>query len=223
MQHVTYKIVLVCNGVFKKTLVRTVDRATAFTKFHALVEMNKSVVFPRKFINVKKILPAEYEIYIIKPTEEGDKFRILRDDMGRTYHENPIDGYTILHSHDYNIEETFLMFGMAPHTKVRPNINDIIKKVTSGITTESLMKQVIVVNNKLVIYNDDTFDLVLCKCKLDAQRLHHAMYSITKKRKITSLVFMGTATPATIVYMYKVIKDKTKWSHRKIRKSTTRP
>ena len=65
--------------------------------------------------------------------------------------------------------------------------------------------------------------MILCKNLEDAQRLHHTLAKIVKKQKINSLMFMGTATPATIGRMYDVIHEETGWPYTKIRRTSTRP
>jgi hypothetical protein len=65
--------------------------------------------------------------------------------------------------------------------------------------------------------------MVICKNLEDAQRLHHMLAKICKKQKIKSLMFMGTATPATISRMYDLIHEETGWPYIKIRRTSTRP
>jgi hypothetical protein len=65
--------------------------------------------------------------------------------------------------------------------------------------------------------------MIICKCVEDAQRLHHTLAKIAKKQKIKSLLFMGTASQATIGRMYDLIKEKTGWPIKKIRRTSTRP
>ena len=84
-------------------------------------------------------------------------------------------------------------------------------------------KVIIVVHNKLVIHNEDEFNMIVCKNKLDAQRLHHALHKAATKGKFKSLVFMGTASPATVSMMYEIILDKTDWTIEKIRRTSTKP
>ena len=93
----------------------------------------------------------------------------------------------------------------------------------TGAYSKKVVKQVIVVYNKLIIYNEEQFDMVLCKNLQDAQRLHHSLGKIAKKQKIKSLLFMGTASKATIGRMYDLIHDETGWPYTKIRRRSTRP
>jgi hypothetical protein len=218
---VNYRVVLTANGVYKKTLHRCKTRETAFINFHRIKDENK-VMFPQKFINTKGIKPVKYEICVTKPTEESDVFRILRDDFGRTYTESPLGDWTILHSDSYEIEESFWMYRFNPKLE-RPTIKEVVKRLVTGAHSKKMVKQIIVVYNKLIIYNEDQFDMVLCKNMEDAQRLHHTLARIAKKQKIKSLMFMGTASKANIGRMYDLIHDNTKWPYTKIRRRSTRP
>lgn len=216
-----YRVVLVCNGEYKKTLHRCKTRETAFLNFHRIKDDNK-VLFPRKFVNTKGIKPVKCQICVTKPTEDSDTFRILRDEYGKLYTEAPLGDWTILHSDDYEIEETFWLYGMNPK-KERPTIKEIVKRLVQGAHAKKMVKQIIVVYNKLIIYNEEQFDMVLCKNMEDAQRLHHTLAKIAKKQKIKSLMFMGTASQVMISKMYDLIHEKTKWKYIKIRRTSTRP
>lgn len=217
-----YRVILVANGKYKKTLHRCKTKETAFINYHSLIESNKKIKFPKKFINTNKIKPVKYKICVTKPTDSTDVFRVLRDDFGRMYTEKPIGDWTILASDNYNVEETFWIYGFDAKNK-RPTVDVIVKKLMVGAYKKNNVKQVIVVHNKLLIYNEDQFDMVVCKCKDDAQRLHHTLAKIVKKQKIKNLLFMGTATPATVSRLYELIKEKTGWPIEKIRRTSTRP
>ena len=216
-----YRVVLVCNGEYKKTLHRCKTRETAFINFHRIKDEN-NVLFPRKFVNTKGIKPIKYQICVTKPTEQSDTFRILRDEYGKLYTEQPLGDWTILHSDDYEIEETFWLFGFNPK-KERPTIKEIVKRLVHGAYSKKMVKQIIIVHNKVIIYNEDQFDLIVCKNLEDAQRLHHTLAKIAKKQKIKSLMFMGTASKAMVGKMYDLIHEKTKWPYTKIRRTSTRP
>lgn len=216
-----YSVILTGNGKYKKTLYKCQTRETVFLHYQDLKLTNK-ILFPKKFVSGKSIKPIKYEICVTKVGEEGDTFRHLRDDYGKTYIEKPINGWTILDSSDYFIEETFWVFGK-PHRSNRPTISEVVKKLMIGAHKRNTVKQVIVVHNKLLIYDENQFDMIICKCLEDAQRLHHTLGKICKKQKIKSLMFMGTASPATVSLMYKLISEKTAWSMRKIRRTSTKP
>lgn len=216
-----YRVILVSNGEYKKTLHRCKTKETAFINYHNIKKINK-ILFPKKFINTTSIKPIHYKICVIKPTEETDTFRMLRDDYGKIYKEKPLGDWTILDSADFDLEETFWIYGMNSKGK-RPTISEVVKRLMNGIYKKNMVKQVVIVHNKLLIYNEDQFDMIVCKCLEDAQRLHHTLSKIAKKQKIKNLMFMGTASAATISRMYDLIHDETKWPYTKIRRTSTRP
>jgi hypothetical protein len=217
----TYRVVLLSNGEYKKTLYKCKTRETAFIKFHKFKNEN-NVFYPKRFINTKKIKPVKFEICVTKPTEDTDTFRLLRDKYGKVFVEKPLGDWTILHSDQYEVEEQFWIYGH-DSKKNRPTIKEIVKKLMVNAYSAKLVKQVIVVYNKLVIYNETDFDLVLCKNTEDAQRLHHTLSKICKKYRYKHLMFMGTASKHMIGVMYDLIVSKTGWSYPKVRRMTTRP
>jgi hypothetical protein len=216
-----FRVILIANGVYKKTLHKSKTRETAFINYHSIKEKN-NVLYPRKFINTNEIKPVKYQICVTKITEEGDTFRLLRDDYGKTYTEEPIGDWTILASDDFEVEETFWLYGFNPKAD-RPNISEVVKKLMIGAYSKKMVKQIIVVYNKLIIYNEDQFDMVICKNMEDAQRLHHTLAKIAKKQKIKSLLFMGTASDVMVSRMYDIIVEETGWNIIKVRRTTTRP
>ena len=92
-----------------------------------------------------------------------------------------------------------------------------------GAYKKNMVKQLIVVHNKLILHNEEQFEMIICKCKEDAQRLHHMIHNACKKNKIKSIIFMGTASEATVSYMYDIIHEHTGWPYTKIRRTSTRP
>jgi len=218
-----YRVILVANSTYKKTLHRSKTRETAFLNFWKLVENNKKVIFPKQFINYKKIVPVKHKIFIVKDTEPDDEFRLVKDKIGRTYYEKPLYGiWTILNDSEYMVEETFWLYGRNPK-KDRIKINDIVKLLMLDVSNLKNIKQIVVVHNKLIIFNEVQFEMVICKCKLDAQRLQNKLSDATLKNKIKNIIFMGTASKANIGRYYDLIHEKTKWPYSKIYRRTTRP
>ena len=107
------------------TMHRCKTRKTSFINYRRIIDENVGIIFPRKYVNYGGIKPITYKVCIVKETEEGDEFRVLRDKMGRTYTEKPLGDWTIIDDHPYEFEETFWMFGKDP-VKNRVKINDIL-------------------------------------------------------------------------------------------------
>jgi hypothetical protein len=217
-----YRVVLLSNDEYRKTLYKSRTKKSTFKKYHQLIEENKKIKFPKKFINTDKIKPVYFRICVTKVTEENDMFRTIRDNLGRTKIEDPLVDWTILASHFYDVEEEFWIFGNDAKAN-RPTVEAVFSKLLENHVNSKNNRQVVVVHNKLVVYNEEKFDMVVCKNIRDAQRLHHYIYKIFKKNKVKGFVFMGTASQATISQLYVVIKNNTDWTIQKIRKTTTRP
>lgn len=198
-------------------------RDTSFINYQLIKKENESVIFPRRFINSNGIRPVRYQICVVKDFEEGDESRVLRDEIGRVYKEDLLfNKWVVLASHEYNYEETFWLYGFNP-IHDRKTIHDIMKPLMAGAYRDKYTKQIIVVHNKLIIHSDEEFNMVICKNKKDAQRLHHALHKAANKGKFKSLIFMGTASPATVSRMYDVILENTDWSIEKVRRTSTKP
>lgn len=217
-----YRVILTCNGVYKKTLYACQTKETAFLNFHEIKEKNK-VLYPKKYINTKGIKTAKFELCVTKIAEDGDTYRLLRDEYGRTYQEKKLGDWVILDSTAFDIEETFWMYGHKSKGSERPTIKEILKKLLAGAYKKNMVKEIIVVHNKVIIYSEEQFDMIICKCLLDAQRLHHTLAKLAKKQKLKNLLFLGTATPGTISRMYQIIHEETGWPYIKIRRTSTRP
>lgn len=218
-----YRVILTKNGKYKKTLHKCKTIETSMINYRIIKKENEGVFFPRRFINYNGIKPVEYTIYVVKTPEEGDTRRFVRDKMGRLSEESLLfDKWLIIDSAKYEVEETFWVWPYNPK-EIRFKIHDIVKLIVKGAHKKDMTKEIIVVHNKLIIYNEDQFVLVVCKCTTDAERLQHAIQKAAKKSKIKSFIFMGKATPATVSRMYELIHEKTGWPYRKIRRTSTRP
>ncbi len=218
-----YRIILTKNGKYKSTLHRCKKRETSFIKYNELLDENERIIFKRKFINYNKIIPVKYKIYIVKDIEDGDEPRLIRDELGRVKVEKPIFNlWTIVDDRNWDIEETFWLFGKSPVYE-RVDIGDILKLIVHGANNKKITKQVIIVHNKLVIHNENQFDMVICKNKNDATRLHHEINKACINNKIKNIIFMGTAKKANVSLMYEIIKENTGWVMEKIRRTSTRP
>lgn len=217
-----YSVIIISDGPYTKVLHRSKTRETAFIHYHRIKEKN-NVLYPRKYVNSNGIKPIRYQIAVTKIKEDTDVPRVLRDDYGKQYTEKLLGDWIILEADEYFIEETFWIYGFNAIGSERPNISEIVKRLMLGAYAKNMVKQIIVVHNKLLIYNENQFDMILCKNLVDAQRLHHTLAKIAKKQKIKSLLFMGTAGKVMISDMYDLIHEKTQWPYTKIWRTSTRP
>jgi hypothetical protein len=49
------------------------------------------------------------------------------------------------------------------NTTERSTISEIVKRLMIGVHGKKMVKEIIVVYNKLIIYNENQFDMVICK------------------------------------------------------------
>tara|TARA_R110000868_G_scaffold176916_4_gene414980 strand:- start:10226 stop:10828 length:603 start_codon:yes stop_codon:yes gene_type:complete len=197
--------------------------STAYINYNRIKGENDLVKFPKKFVNDKIIKPVKYEICLVKDIEDDDRNRFIRDELGRVYEETPIfDLWTVKESSEYAIEETFWIYG---HTsrKDRKMFDEVLNVVFTNSKDATSNRQAIVVHNKLVVQNEDSFDMIICKNKKDCQRLHHALHDYSKYNKINGVIFMGTCGNANISMMYDIIVERTSWDIKKVRRTSTRP
>ena len=68
-----YHIILVSNGKQIKTLYNCASEMLINKKFDELIENNKKIKFPVRYINIGKLVDAHYEIYIIKRNDNDKK------------------------------------------------------------------------------------------------------------------------------------------------------
>jgi hypothetical protein len=217
-----YRIILTRNGEYKKTLHRCKTEKTVFLNFNKIKEENK-VLFKKEHINYHGIIPVKYRIYAVKDYEEDDEMRLVRDKVGKLVREKPLFGiWTILQDSEYDVEETFWVYGY-DNRNDRKTIVDIIQLLMVGMNDAKKVKQIVVVQNKLLIHVEDQFDMIICKCKKDAQRLHHALAKAAKDNRIRNLLFMGTANKKMCGDYYELIHEHTGWDYTKIWRTTTRP
>lgn len=208
-----YQIILTQNNEIKKIFFTSNNKVNTFIKFRELSNKSDNVIFEKKHINSNGILPVKYMLYVVKTIEENE----LNDNTKLLFNQ-----WVILNSKEFKIEENLWIYGYDPK-KDRKTIKDVVIVLMKGMGGNRITKEVIVCHNKLIIYNEDEFDMVICKCIEDAQRLHHLLYKTAISSKIKNLLFMGTANPVTVSLIYEIIHEETGWPYTKIRRTTTRP
>ena len=99
---------------------------------------------------------------------------------------------------------------------------EIIKKIVLKRQTTILIKQINYLNNKLLIHQNNDFDIILCKCNKDCERLYTTLEEFVKNNNITNIIFTGKINKNKNL-TYKMITEKTGWNKDKIYRTVTRP
>ena len=213
-----YRIIITSNGKKKKVIHDSDHLSSTKSKYFSLKDKNK-VLCPRETSAYLKTKPIMYELILMKKWEEGDLPFIDRDKMGRTQEiTDKNKKWTILHKCPYYYEEKFTVFNY-DH---RLTSIEIIKHILLKKSSRPLVKQINYIENKLLIHQDNDFDLILCKCPSDAERLFHTLKNFSEENNIPNLMFTGKVKLGK-TDTYKMIVEKTGWDKNKVYRRVTRP
>lgn len=216
-----YQIILTSNGKRIETLYSAQSLDKVNRKFRSLLNNNKTVKFPVKYLNVGKIIDAHYELYIIKRNEGESKIVKLKDENGKIINfQTDNDDWIIYDREDYNKEESFWVYGYHPIYQ-RKNFEWIFNNIIKNENTKFNSKQIVVYRNKLLICTTFTTDIVFCKNISDCIRLYNELERECKNNKIKYVFFSGDAYHSTLKKTWlNKIQTLTGWSYNKIRRNT---
>lgn len=214
-----YKIIITKDGKKKKVLYEGSSEDTAKKKYFNTKDKN-IVLFPKKNNAYKKVKPVHYEIMFLKEKEGSDSPFYVRDELGRN---KPVDiksdKWSLIHKDDFLYEEKFTVYGYDERLETK----DIIKKILLRRNKKDKIKQINYVINKVLIYQNGDFDVVVCKNSSDARRLYKTLREFCETNKVNNIMFTGLVGKRNRTKLYKKIVEKTGWTMNKTYRSSTRP
>jgi hypothetical protein len=214
-----YKIIITKDGKKKKVLYEGSSEDTAKEKYFNTKDKN-IVLFPKKNNAYKKVKPVHYEIIFLKEKEDSDSPFYVRDELGRN---KPVDiksdKWSLIHKDDFLYEEKFTVYGYDERLETK----DIIKKILLRRNKKDKIKQINYVINKVLIYQNGDFDVVVCKNSSDARRLYKTLREFCETNKVNNIMFTGLVGKRNRTKLYKRIVEKTGWTMNKTYRSSTRP
>lgn len=225
-----YKMIITNCGKQKEYINYYNTVESAVEAFRNMVEENKLLKFPIKYIKTKnKIHDANYELLLLKKVFDTDvieqpKFRnelgILVDNIITTD-----DRWVIFDKAPYYYEESFWVYGYHPSTQ-RKNFEWIYENlIFNKMIGEKydLFRMALFFNKILILDDYDDFSMVLCKNKSDAIRLYNLIITMAKKDKIKQLIEMGDVCTNLSIRkeIVKLIMDKTGWNKTKVERFTS--
>lgn len=219
-----YHIILTSNGKQIKTLYNCASEMLVNKKFDDLIEENKAVRFPVRFINIGKLVDANYEIYIIRRNDDDTKTTKLKDENGKIINfETNDDNWIIYDRETYYKEESFWVYGYHPVFQ-RKDFNWVFENMISNDINKYNIKQVLVFRNKLLISTTYELNMVMCKNESDCIRLYNELEKEAMDKKIKYVFFSGDAYHSKLKKnWFERIKKLTGWSDTKIRRKSLRP
>ena len=222
-----YSIILTNHDKQLESICSEATEEKIYKKFNDLLKKNKKVTFPMQYNNLKhKMVESKYELVIIKCKELGDKdVNKIRDEYGQFInYESSSEDWIIVDRANYNIEETFWVYGYHPKLQ-RKTFEWIFENfILKDSKNKYMFKSVQVYLNKILIECNGTLDMVICKNKNDAIRFHNLLEKWCNDRKIKYVAFMGDIAHSKYKRDWmKKIQKLTNWNIVKIKRNSTRP
>lgn len=228
-----YRIIITSQNKIMVCVFKTLYKKSAVSAFNKIIiENKKSVKFKVKYSSRDhKLMSSKYEILLMKTkTDDEPDSPLHRNEFGKLVpHTCNSNKMIIYKKEEYLFEETFWIYGLNPKSQRRDYfyiLNDlIVDELTKNgqLKIKYPIKTLIVYRNKLLIENDDDFEIVICKCEEDSVRLYTELQNDIKKQKIKSVAFLGFAKDNLEKRIEEKLLEKTGWTLSKIRRKNTRP
>jgi hypothetical protein len=212
-----YKLVLYENDNKLKVLYNYSRRKDATYRLKSLtskkVSLKKEVVYKNK-----ELKEVSYRILLTKKREEGDKSVIVRDGYGKILEKIMNDPNEVVISvSDYEIEEQYSVTG----ANRKLSASEILKNVLLNKISEKNTKQVLMLNNKLII-DSLVINMVTCKNVHEVIRLYNYLRKLCWDKSIPNVVFFGEVHKQDKGLWYKRIHEQTGVSYNRLYRKISR-
>ena len=208
-----YQIVLFKNKTKKKIINKFKTHKKANNYFEDLINDSNSVIFDKKYENG---VECGYELALIEETSGTFLPIFLKDEFGRKVKVNLDDeNFTILKIMKYRIEESFLDY--SKNKKI--TLNELLKTYLK----QDGLKLISKLNNKIIIQNDDKFNLFTFKNGDDSMRFIDNLSSHFIDEKRYDCMFVKDYTTSQRKYLYELLVENGFPKSYLVRHSTTHP
>lgn len=197
-----YQIVLYENNQKIKVLYTYQRIYDAQYRFNLLSKKNPSL--KKEIVYKDKILTeVKYNIFLVKKREEGDKSIAVRDEYGKLLEDIMNDpDWVVLAQNAYSIEEYFSVTG----ANRKLSAIEILKNVLLNKLSEKNTKQVLILNNKIII-ESLVLNMITCKNVDEAIRLYNYLRTFCFDTKVSNVIFFGSIQKQDKKLWYKKIHD----------------
>lgn len=211
----SYKIVIVKNKKIYKVFKEYRFFKWALNKYTNLVS-NNNVHIKKIQVNTKAIKPVEYELLLLKKTPKNDTIsKIVSNEYGNNVKMIIKGGWDIIKKSEWSIEERFFVYGYKKRMDVIDIISNVFKKFTK-------FYYVTIVLNKIVIYNDDFIEVILCKNGTDCDRLSYFIKKQMSNFGFINFIFLGVANRKQRVNLYDRMELHTGLKRQELFRTSTR-
>ena len=220
-----YKLVSCHNGKQDEYIGAYVKVGEAYEELERLMEVSRKVVFPARIQIGETIEPYRNEYLILEKNRGGDKEApLLRNSYGKLVRqETNSDTWVILDKREYDVEETFWVYGYDP-LRGRKTFEWIyLNIIIWGIETSYDIKRVMLYKNKIVVKDDaGNLDIIFCKTQSDAIRFYNLLGERVKKVKQVMMLGNYSEIGDKRRALEAELVEKTGWNRRKIQMSTSK-
>jgi hypothetical protein len=192
-----YLIVLFKNKVKKKIIkkFKTSNRANTFYEF--LLENSDKVIFDKQYENG---FTSKYEIAILEKVSGTFLPVFLKDELGRNIKVDlEDDDFSIKKINPYHVDELIL------DTSLNKKINS--KEFIKMYLDPSGFKLVSKLNNKIVVQNDDKFNLFTLKNDYDSSRFIDSISEFFMEQKRFDCMFVKDYSNTQRKYLYNLLVE----------------
>ena len=156
----TYQIILFKNKVKKKIVNKFKTHKKSLEYYKLLVKKSDEVIYDKVMENG---VVSEYELSLVEKSSSSPISLYMKDDYGRQVKVSLDDSeLTIINITRYRIEELFLDYT----TNKKIDTRQFIKQYLDPTGFKLISK----LNNKIIVQNDDKFNLFTLKTSKDSER-----------------------------------------------------
>lgn len=206
---VDYYILITNFGKQVKMVKHLKTRGSIISLYDKMLTENNKVKFPVKYVNLKEITESDYELMLVRNYDDEmdvQPSRIMNAPMKDLK-------YRIIRREPYMIEERFKMYGYDSMDE-RKTIDEIVDILKSK---ETYNRELGILQNKVLIFNEEEFDMIMTKCRDDGLRLGRQLYNELDNYK--DFFYKGEYKGWEKIEILDIIEDFTGWDRRKIKRN----
>jgi len=208
-----YIIVLFKDKEKRKIINKFLTDKRAIKTYENLLKKSDEVLFEVMYENGFK---CKYELALVKNGYVPNSTMFIRDEYGRQVKiELENSDRTILKLSNYKFEELIFDY----QTKKKITMLEIIK----NYIPKTGFKLVSKINNKIVIQNDDEFNLFTLKNNFDSERFLETLSEYFKKEQRNDCILVKDTSTIQRKYLYDILIKKGFSKSYLFRQSTTHP
>ena len=190
-------VVLFKDKVKRKIINKFITRKRAENFYNKLIKESDDVIFEKEYENG---ISSIYEIGLLEKNKNLD-VRYIKDELGRQIKvELEDDDYSISKIQKYRIEELIMDF----KTKDKITTKELIKRYLSGSGVKMISK----LNNKIIIQNEDKYDLFTLKNVYDSSRFIDRISEHFLNIGKTDCIIVKDVSTIQRKYLYEIMVEK---------------